>query len=329
MLAGRGAGIYCVVVAQVAQVNLGWPAVPGRRAVPEWRMPHANGIELFKHLVRSLAILGSPDKSGADEVLARAGRWLAGRAAVVYSGITYDSQRALAAGPDLLMVLGGDGTLISVVHGLRERQVPIVGVNLGKLGYLADFRIEELEQEGDFLFSGELPITRRIMISVSLERPDGTREESPAVNDCVVLAGPPFHMIELDVAVDGDEVAHVRGDGLIVATPSGSTAHNLAAGGPILEPTGAAFILTPVCPQALTFRPLVLDARRHITIRAARANPGTAVATDGHVLHAFQPGDQITITRYAADFLLVRNPRHSEWHALRRKLRWGEGPNML
>jgi NAD+ kinase len=135
-------------------------------------------------------------------------------------------------------------------------------------------------------------------------------------------------MIELRVGVDGDEVAHIRGDGLIVATPSGSTAHNLAAGGPILEPTGAAFILTSICPQALSYRPLVLDARRRIDIRLVQANPGTTVVTDGRVLTPFQTGDRIVITRYAADFLLVRNPRHSEWHALRRKLRWGEGPTM-
>jgi len=292
-------------------------------------MSETSTIVKLRHRVRSLALIGSPDKPGAAETLARAGRWLSGKAAVVFSDITYDSRRALAAGPDLLVVLGGDGTLISAVHGLREQQLPIVGVNLGKLGYLADFTIEELEAEGHFLFSGELPITRRAMMDVQITHADGRVESSPAVNDCVVLAGAPFHMIEVDVAVDGDEVAHIRGDGLIIATPSGSTAHNLAAGGPILEPTGAQFILTPICPQALTYRPLVLDARRRIDIRSTQANPGTSVAMDGRVVHPFQVNDRISITRYSADFLLVRNPKRSEWHALRRKLRWGEGPNML
>ncbi len=280
------------------------------------------------HRVQSVALIGSPDKPGARETLSRAGRWLAGRAAVVFSDLTYDSQRALAAGPDLLMVLGGDGTLIAAVHGLREQQLPILGINLGKLGYLADFTIEELEAEGDFLFSGTLPITRRAMMHVVLERDDGSIEASPAVNDCVVLAGPPYHMIELVVSVDGDEVAQIRGDGLIVATPSGSTAHNLAAGGPILEPTGASFILTPICPQALSYRPLVLDGGRRIVVRIERANEGTTVATDGRMIRPVRAGNRIIMSRYAADFLLVRNPRRSEWHALRRKLRWGEGPNM-
>jgi len=278
--------------------------------------------------VQRVAIVASPDKPSAVEALDRLQHWLSGRTQVVFAEIGYDSGRALAHAPDLLFVLGGDGTLIAAVNGLREHQIPVVGVNLGKLGYLADFTVEELEREGDFLFGGQLPITRRIMMEVTLEHADGSVERTPAINDCVLLAGPPFHMIQLSVAVDGDEVALVRGDGLIVATPSGSTAHNLAAGGPILEPTGKAFILTPICPQALTYRPVVMDARRRIVVRPLQSNPGTSVATDGRVLPTFRTDDRIVITRYAADFLLVRNPQRSEWHALRRKLRWGEGPNM-
>jgi NAD+ kinase len=281
-----------------------------------------------KRPIHRVAMLGSPDKPGATEALARATRWLAGRATVVYSELSFDSHPALAAKPDLLIVFGGDGTLIAAAHGLKKQQVPIIGVNLGKLGYLADFTVEELESEGDFLFSGELPVTRRAMMDVCLEHADGRRSQTPAVNDCVVQAGAPFHMIHLIVDVDGDEVADFRGDGLIVATPSGSTAHNLAAGGPILEPTGEAFILTPIAPQALTFRPLVLNSARRIVVRVVQANKSTTVVIDGRVTHAFQPSDRIVLTRYAADFLLVRNPKRSEWHALRRKLRWGEGPNM-
>ncbi len=278
--------------------------------------------------VQRVALLGSPDKPGVADVLDRTTRWIKQRAEVVFTDVTYDGRRALQARPDLLIVAGGDGTLIATVHSLAERQVPILGINLGKLGYLADFTVEELEREGDFLFSGDMPITRRSMMDVRLEHLDGRVHESPAVNDCVVLAGPPFNMVQVKVEVDGDEVTNVRGDGLIVATPSGSTAHNLAAGGPILEPTGEAFILTPICPQALTFRPLVLNGRRRIVIRIVQANAGTTVAIDGRAAHAFQRSDRIVLTRYGAEFLLVRNPKRSEWHALRRKLRWGEGPNM-
>lgn len=293
-----------------------------------WLLPSDFGRQAqSERSMKRVAILASPDKPAAVQTLGRMQQWLRGRAQVVFAGLTYDGRQALPHRPELLFSLGGDGTLISAAHSLGEQQLPIVGVNLGKLGYLAEFTMEELEREGDFLFDGVLPVTRRIMMQVVLERREQPVFRTLAINDCVVLAGPPFHMIEVAVTVDGDEVTHVRGDGLIVATPSGSTAHNLAAGGPILEPTGAAFILTPICPQALTFRPLVMDARRRITIEVVQANPGTAIAADGRVM-PFDGRDRIAITRYSADFLLVRNPKRSEWSALRRKLRWGEGPNV-
>ncbi len=291
-------------------------------------MCSSNPADTVVRPMRRVALIGSPDKPTAEETLVRASRWFAARAEVVFSEITYGSKRALAARPDMLVVLGGDGTLITAAHNLGVHQIPIVGINLGKLGYLADFTIEELEREGDFLFGGELPVTRRVMMDVALEHVDGRCHRSPAINDCVILAGRPFHMIQMVVEADGTEVTSIRGDGLIMATPSGSTAHNLAAGGPILEPTGAAFILTPICPQTLAFRPLVMDAGRRIVVRLSQANEGTTVAIDGRVMQPFQASDRIVITRYEADFLLVRNPRRSEWHALRRKLRWGESPNM-
>ena len=278
--------------------------------------------------MRRVAIIGSPEKPSAAETLERTKRWLADRAEVVFAELTYDSKRALAEKPDLLIVLGGDGTMIAAVHNLREQQLPIVGVNLGKLGFLAEFTIEQLEQEGDFLFAGELPLTRRVMLEVALQDTAGTTFRTPAVNDCVVLAGPPFRMIHMTVEADGDEVAQLRGDGLIIATASGSTAHNLSAGGPILAPTAESFILTPICPHALTYRPLVMDARSRIVLRVTQANPGTTVAIDGQTSRPFHSSDRIEISRYAADFLLVRNPKDSAWSALRRKLMWGEGPNM-
>lgn len=273
-----------------------------------------------------VAIIGSPEKDSAAETMQRLRRWLDGRAEVVFAELAYDSGKALRTRPELLFVLGGDGTLIGAVHMLREQQLPIVGINLGKLGFLAEFTIDEIEREGDFLFDGDLPVTRRVMLHARLEHKNASAFETLAVNDCVVQAGPPFRMIELTVEADGDRVSEMRGDGLIVATASGSTAHNLSAGGPILEPTAEVFILTPICPHALTFRPLAIDARRRIVVRAAQANEGTTIAFDGHVRRPFQASDRLVIRRHPADFLLVHNPRHSAWYALRRKLMWGQGP---
>lgn len=273
-----------------------------------------------------VAIVGSPEKERAAELLERVQAWLRPHAEVVFAELTYDSARVLQHRPDLLVVLGGDGTLIAVVQGLGRSQTPIVGVNLGKLGFLSEFSLEQLESDGRFLFQGELPLTRRLMLDVRVENSAGLVYESPAVNDCVILAGPPYRMIELRLEVDGDDMAELRGDGLIIATASGSTAHNLSSGGPILDPTAEAYLLTPICAHALTFRPLALDAARRVVIRGARVNEGTAVLIDGHVRCGLRPGDRLTVSRYPADFLLVRNPERSAWFALRRKLMWGENP---
>jgi len=278
--------------------------------------------------MRRVAIIGSPEKPSAAETMERTQNWLRGRAEVVFAELTYESQRALAEGPELLFVLGGDGTIIAAVHALRENQLPIVGVNLGKLGFLAEFTIEQLEEEGSFLFNGRLPVTHRLMLDVTLSRVTGAKFHTAAVNDCVALAGPPFRMIEMLVDVDGDEVTRVRGDGLIVATASGSTAHNLSAGGPILSPMAESYVLTPICPHALTYRSLVMDARRRIVLRVTHANEGTTLSIDGRIIRPFHVNDRLEIRRYAADFLTVRNPMYPPWSALRRKLMWGEGPSM-
>jgi len=273
-----------------------------------------------------VAAIGSPEKESVPPTFDRVCRWLRDRANLVFSEVTYESSRVLPHSPDLIVVLGGDGTLISAAHNLRLRQLPIVGVNLGKLGFLAEFTIEQLERNGQFLFDGRPLVTRRVMLDVRIETARGAVYETPAVNDCVLLSGPPFRMIEIRVEADGEDIAEIRGDGLIIATATGSTAHNLSAGGPILEPTAEAFLLTPICPHALTFRPVAMDSRRTVVVRGTRVNDGTTVVIDGREQHPFTLGDRLIIRRYSADFLLVRNPSRSSWYALRRKLMWGENP---
>ncbi len=276
--------------------------------------------------MKRVALIGSPEKKSVAPLLERLSAWLATRAKLVFCEQTYDSQRVLEARPDLLFVLGGDGTLIAAVHGLAARQVPIVGINLGKVGYLTEFSFSQLEAEGDFLFGDELPLTRRAMLNVRVEHDGGPVVETVAVNDCVVLAGPPYRIIELHVSADEADVAAVRGDGLIISTASGSTAHNLSAGGPILDPTAASVVVTPICPHSLAFRPLVLSNSCCLCVQARHTNSGTTIVIDGHERYAFHARDRIRISRFASDFLLVRNPHRSPWHALRRKLMWGEHP---
>lgn len=276
--------------------------------------------------MRRVAIIGDPHKPTVQETFARVHRWLGDRTHVVFAELTVDSAQALAHDAETLFVLGGDGTLIQAIQGLGLRQIPIVGVNLGKIGYLAEFTIEQLEQEGDFLFGDSLPVTRRLLMDVHLARRDGEVYEGLAVNDFVVLAGRPFRMIEIVVTADEEKVARIRGDGLIVATASGSTAHNLSAGGPILDPAANSFVLTPICPYSLTFRPVVVDSSRRIGVHVEVANEGTTAALDGRIQRPFQVGDRVSITRYPVDLRLVRSPNRSLWYALRRKLMWGKSP---
>lgn len=276
--------------------------------------------------MKRVALLGSPDKPEVRETMERVRTLIADRAQIVFDDVTYDSSAALAAQPDLFMSFGGDGTLISIVQGLDLAQVPVMGVNLGKLGYLAEFTLAQFERGCEFLFANGLPHSRRIMLEVHLVRKNGETLRSPAVNDCVILAGEPFRMIELRLEADGDEVAMLRGDGLVIATPSGSTAHNMSAGGPILEPTAEAYILTPICPHALTFRPVVVDASRLIKIELIAGNEGTTVSIDGQRNWQLLAGDELRIRRHPADFMLVRNPEKSLWWSLRRKLMWAAGP---
>lgn len=276
--------------------------------------------------MKRVAVIGSPEKETVPETFERICRWLRPRSELVFAEITSQSRDALAGDPELLFVLGGDGTLIGAIHGLREQQLPIVGVNLGKLGFLAEFSVEQLERDGDFLFGDTIPVTRRVLLEVTIRQANGETFVTPAVNDCVLISGPPYRLIEMIVEADDDTIARIRGDGLIVATPSGSTAHNLSAGGPILDPTASSFILTPICPHALTFRPLVMDSNRRITVRVTRPNDETTLAIDGRVLRPFGKRDRVTITRYGADLQLVRNPTRSLWYALRRKLMWGRNP---
>ncbi len=272
-----------------------------------------------------IAFIGSPDKPASADALARARACVEPLAEVVYAEITSQCRRVLEHEPDLLVVLGGDGTLIGAVSELAEHQLPVLGINLGKLGFLAEFTIEQFERNVKELFAGALPITRRVMLEVFVENGD-VAFKRPAVNDCVVVAGPPFRIIRLCVRADDNEVTRFRGDGLIVATPTGSTAHNLSAGGPIVEPIAASTILTPICPHALTFRPLVIDASRTIEIRVEESNEGTNVVIDGRTVRPLHADDTVQIRRYPADFLLVHNPLASEWEALRRKLLWGTSP---
>jgi NAD+ kinase len=227
---------------------------------------------------------------------------------------------------DLALVLGGDGAILRAARQMGYCQTPVLGVNLGKLGFLADLSPEQLRDVLPRIVRSEYRITRHLMFECLVDSPQGSQNYL-GLNDVSVHAGPPFHMIELDLIVDGETVLHFAGDGLIVSTPIGSTAHSLSAGGPILGQELPAFVITPICGQALSNRPVVDASDKVYTIAVRRASAGTALVVDGQDIIPLTTQHQVTVRRAPVSFGLVKVTGHSHYQTLRDKLRWGTGPN--
>jgi NAD+ kinase len=241
---------------------------------------------------------------------------------------------------DLIIVLGGDGTLLSVGRRLKGRQVPVMGFNFGRLGFLASFSPQHVPEAIEQAIAGKLPTSPRLMIDVSvvpasvevdlLDRVDvaeNRKYNALGLNDAVLTAGSPFRMIELQMATDRDSGVRYFGDGMIVCTASGSTAYNISAGGPIMSPQVAGICLTPLCPHSLSFRPIVLSASQTIILTARRVNRGTDLVVDGQSSCNLSKGDRVVIRRADHDLLLLDNPHAQEWQALGEKLNWASVPN--
>jgi NAD+ kinase len=230
---------------------------------------------------------------------------------------------------DFAVVLGGDGTIISAARNLSEAKVPVIGVNLGKLGFLAEFSVAEFKERFADIIAGKAPVETRMMLGCRVyERSQGGREKfhSKAVNDVFVTAGPPFRVIELKISVDGQRVASCVSDGLIVSTPTGSTAYNLSAAGPILDGSMEAMVITPICPHSLSFRPIVIDAGSVVEISCTRINEGTTVSIDGQVSSVLTLDDVVQIAREQSGFKVVNNPMRTRWDTLATKLGWARNP---
>ena len=273
---------------------------------------------------RKVYLFGNPAKPHASEAIEQLHNAAAASFEII--GVELGTKiREKAREADRVVVVGGDGTLIGVARMLADRQVPLIGVNVGKLGFLAEFLLEDLLQDFDRTVTDDTLISRRAALDVQIEN-GGVRHSTPAINDCVIQAGPPFRLITLGVKLDGAHLSNVAGDGLIVCTPSGSTAHNLSAGGPIVQPDVDAMILTPLNPHSLTHKPIVVNRDSKLEITALVVNDGTTAIIDGQESHPLRSSDRVIIRRYAHDFLIVHNPRHGRWHNLITKLHWGQTP---
>lgn len=288
-------------------------------------------------------ILANMKKDPVRQAIDEFGPWLRKRAEVVAVLDTWDTRDGFDAEPpecDLTLVLGGDGTFLSQARVMVDRKVSLLGVNFGKVGFLAEFEIEDVKEHWDAIASGACRTTQRVMMDVDVMPPgtpqwegDGVQPEHAyiAMNDAVITAGPPFRMIEMDLAIEPD-VSHQSalrfgGDGIIVATASGSTAYNLSVGGPIVSPDVDALVVSAIAPQSIAFRPIVFSAESDVWLTMVRANPGTTLVIDGQEFTPVQEGQQIRIRAHPNRLSLIQNPKRTYWNMLSHKMHWAVRPS--
>jgi len=232
--------------------------------------------------------------------------------------------REVASGADVLVVLGGDGTLLGSSRLLESSTVPIVGVNFGSLGFLTEITLPEVYPTLERVLSGRYEYEDRSMLRAIIRRPGQPDAVGDVLNDVVITKGVLSRIIELDVTVDGTFVSAFRADGLIVSSPTGSTAYNLAAGGPILHPSLPAVVLTPICPHMLTNRPLVIRDEGVIEIRLHGEDVEVHITLDGQRGFPMTSADTVTVTRSPRTLRLVKAAGRDYYEVLRTKLKWGE-----
>ena len=227
---------------------------------------------------------------------------------------------------DLVVVLGGDGAILRACRQMGGLQLPVLGVNLGRLGFLADFSPEEFREKIGALKSREYDVVEHLMFECELQEQDGSRTTFHGLNELMVSAGASLQMLSVRLEIDEEPVATYSCDGLIISTPVGSTAHSLSAGGPILRQDLSAFVVTPICPHTLTNRPIVDHADRVYTLSVPDAPQGTMLVIDGQMRRPIEPGDTLTVRKAPYTFKLIRIAGHSYFQTLHRKLGWAGQP---
>jgi NAD+ kinase len=258
-------------------------------------------------------------------------KWLLERGLVVrldeeaaeWVGRPGEARAELAAAVDLVVVLGGDGTLLSAARSAGSRPVPVLGVNLGTLGFLTEIALDDLFATLEQVLAGALRTEARMRLDVVAHRGSSVLGRFLALNDAVISGAALARMIDLETRADGLDVTTYHADGLIVATPTGSTAYSLSAGGPILMPEVEALVLTPICPHTLTQRPLVLPQTSQVEIIVRSRGDGVQVTADGQEGLGLREGDRVVVRRSEHPLLLVSSPVRNRFEILREKLRWG------
>ncbi len=283
--------------------------------------------------IRSVGLCLKPDQPQAAELILELEKWLGERgyrvlldpAAGAATRRKGCPRGELAAQVDLVVVLGGDGTLLSVARSLGSRPVPVLGVHLGTLGYMTETAVEEMIPALERAVARTLPVESRMRLEVRAERQGRELGSYLALNEAVISKSEPSRMVELETRADGIEVTTYHADGLIVATPTGSTAYSLSAGGPLVLPGLEAIVLTPICPHTLTQRPAVFPQSCVIEIRVSSGRESEVRLTvDGQEGIPLHQGDCVSVRRSESPLQLLASPSRNRYEILREKLRWGE-----
>jgi NAD+ kinase len=286
------------------------------------------------HTFRNIGIISRPRRSNLTEVAPPLLSWLEAHGIhVAYDQETASSlpepsegrsREQVAAASELLLVLGGDGTLLAAARVAAPRGIPILPINMGSLGFLTSFMLEELYPALEDILAGRLIISERVMLHAELERGDKILDKQTVLNEVVINKGALARMIELELSIDGVFVCRYRADGLIVASPTGSTAYSLSAGGPIVHPSVESFIITPICPHTLSDRPVVVGDTSIIEVKLSAGTESVFLTLDGQKGIPLQATDRVRISRAQQLLKLIQTPNKSYFEILRNKLKWGE-----
>ncbi len=267
-------------------------------------------------------VLGSGDRR--PEILTQADllRPVLERAVRIVDKDLHFEKELTSESADFAIVLGGDGSILRAAKHMADRQLPVLGVNLGKLGFLADIQPEKLADALEQIGAGDFELVDHLMLQCEIIRDGHTIIKEIGLNELAVLSGPPFSIQNIDLYVDGNLATSYSCDGLIISTPVGSTAHNLSAGGPILRKDLSAFVISPISPHTLTVRPVVDTAERVYELVARRPNQSTAAVLDGQVLTTLTPADRVRVRRAESVFQLIEISGRGYYQTLREKLGW-------
>lgn len=288
--------------------------------------------------IKRVGIVLKPNQPDALTTMCELASWLGSRGITLMGGPEIERERikaqtgcaveqvepdGLAANVDLILVLGGDGTMIATARLMGDAEVPVLGVNYGGLGYLAEFRIEELYSALESILSGNYRLDQRVMLDVALVRADENVTRNRVLNDVVINKSALARIIEIEAYLNHQFVNSFRADGLIVSTPTGSTAYNLSAGGPVIYPSMNAVVITPICPFTLSNRPIVVPDDAVIELCLKTDKEDVALTLDGQVGFPLKVEDRVVIRKSQTTFSLVQPMNRNYFDVLRDKLRWG------